>query len=523
MAKVTVSEGTLRGSKVKTDSGVEYYEFLGVPYAKPPLGNLRFKSPQPPDSWEGERDATSIDIENTCCQMEMKQGIHQGSEDCLYLNVYTPTLQNSNSNLLPVMFFIHGGGFIYGNGTVKEELGPDYLIENGVVVVTINYRLGVFGFLQLGIPEAAGNMGLKDQVQALKWVQNNIDKFGGDRNNVTIFGISAGSASVEYQMMSPSAKGLFHKAILQSGSSLNHWTINFEPKKTILELIKLMGYNGNTDDDQAIYEYLLSSPTFLIVESCYKLLGGRLFLGFVATIEKDFGNNEAFLTENPYRILKEGRFLKVPVIKGFCNKEGYLTTVLYPKAADNLVENKNFIQNWTYEMEANDKERWNSSLLTAYTEDIQPGDECDKVAVDFFGDFDFIAGIWLSGELMANLGVPVYFYELCYAGNINFLKHYFDLKKEGTAHGDDLAYIFKHTITKFADEKDIAVRTNLTKLWTNFAKTSVPTSDDIAVRWPAYNKSSAVYISINEDITIKSNYEPKKITIFKEIYEKYEK
>ncbi|XP_069359201.1 juvenile hormone esterase-like [Maniola hyperantus] len=528
MAKVTISQGTLRGSKVRTDRDVDYYEFLSVPYAKPPVGDLRFKSPQPPESWEGERDATSIDENNICCQIDVKKGVQQGSEDCLYLHVYTPRLPNSDTELLPVMFFIHGGGFVYSNGIVKEELGPDYLIENGVVVVTINYRLGVFGFLQLGIPEAAGNMGLKDQVQALKWVQNNIDKFGGDRDNVTLFGISAGSASVEYLILSPLAKGLFHKAILQSGSTLNHWAINFEPKKIILKLIDLLGYNGNTEDNRAIHEFLLKIPASQIVEPCYKLIRDyshrdSFFCGFVPTIEKEFGNNESFVSENPYKMLKEGRFNIVPVIKGFCSREGYLTSAFNPNASRNLIETKNLIQFWGYEMEASDKQKWESSLLAAYTENIQPDDEIDKIAVDFFGDFDFVAGIWLSGKIMANLGLPVYFYELCYDGNINFFKHYIGIKRRGTAHGDDLAYIFKHTITKFADEKDIAVRAKMTKLWANFAKTSVPTCDDTSVEWPAFNENSPVYISIDEDITIKSNYEPKKMAIFKEIYEKYEK
>ncbi|XP_023936436.2 juvenile hormone esterase [Bicyclus anynana] len=524
MAKVTISEGTLRGSKVTTDSGVEYYEFLCVPYAKPPVGDLRFKSPQPVEPWDGELDVTSIDENKVCCQADMKLNTQCGSEDCLYLNVFTPTLQSTDTKPLPVMFFIHGGGFLVSNGIIKEDLGPDYLIENGVVVVTINYRLGVFGFLQLGIPEAAGNMGLKDQVQALKWVQNNIDKFGGDRNNVTIFGISAGSAAVEYLMLSPLAKGLFHKTIHQSGSTLNQWTINFEPKKLILKLIDAMGYTGNTDDDKAIYEYLLSSPSSLIVEECFKLLRkiGNIFFGFVPTIEKDFGNNDAFLTESPYKILKEGRFNHVPVIKGFCSREGYLTHVLYPNTVRNLVDNKSFFQNWVYEIEPSDKQKWESEFLKAYTENIQPDDEWDKFAIDFFSDFDFVAGTWLSGEMMADFGLPVYIYEFCYEGNINFFKHFFGMKRNGMAHGDDIAYFFKHSITKFAEEKDIAVRTKLTKLWTNFAKTSIPTSDDIP-KWPAFTKNSPDYISINEDITIKSNYEPKKMAIFREIFEKYQK
>lgn len=436
---------------------------------------FNFQSPQPPVPWEGVRDATSIDKNNICNQLDIVKGARQGSENCLYLNVYTPTLPSSDTKPLPVMFHIHGGGFVFSTGILKEELGPDYLIENGVVVVTINYRLGVFGFLQLDIPEASGNMGLKDQVQALRWVRENIDKFGGDRNNVTIFGISAGAASVEYHMLSPLAKGLFHKAILQSGSSLNHWAINFEPENNILKLLDAMGYNGKRDDNRAIYEYLLSSPASLIVDASYKLIGDssskRLSFEFVPTVEKDFGDGEAFVTENPYRILKDGRFNRVPVIKGFCCKEGYLNEYFHSNAARDLIDTKNFIEYWPFEMEPSDKQKWQTRLLTAYTENIQPEDEWDKVAIDFYGDFDIVAGILLSGEIIADFGWPVYLYQFCYEGNINFAKQHFGLQRKGAAHGDDLTYIFKHIVSKNANEKDIAVRSKMTKMWTNFAKT----------------------------------------------------
>ena len=163
------------------------------------------------------------------------------------VNVFTPKVPVARllMQLLPVMVFIHGGGFVFGNGLAKFENGTDYLIEQNVVVVTTNYRLGAFEFLSLDIPEAAGNMGLKDQ--DLQWVQENIENFGGNKNDVTIFGISAGAASVEYQILSPLSKGLFHKAIMQSGSVLNPWAMDTPEnlKDLGLKLAQELQYRGS--------------------------------------------------------------------------------------------------------------------------------------------------------------------------------------------------------------------------------------------------------------------------------------
>ncbi|XP_047535130.1 esterase FE4-like [Vanessa atalanta] len=526
MGVVSINQGKLKGGEAISDNGVPYYEFLGIPYAKPPIGNLRFKNPQPPESWDGERDATAINEKNICCQIDMMKGNPMGSEDCLYLNVYTPKLPEMNTKPLPVMVFVHGGGFIYSNGIVKKDLGPDYLIDNDVVVVTFNYRLGVLGFLSLDIPEAPGNMGLKDQVQALKWVQNNISKFGGDPENITIFGISAGSVSVDYLLLSPLAKGLFHKAILQSGSSLNHWAINYEPKNIVNKLLEKMEYSGSTQDERAIYEYLMESPISKLLEGSYKAIDNfttnRLFFGFVPTIEKDFGDNEAFITDKPYKLFKEGRFNYVPVIKGVCNKEGYLSNALKPNVVLDVIENKNFVEHWAYELKGIDKDKYSAEFLEAYSENPQPEDESDKIGVDFFSDLDFTSGVWLSGEMMARKGVPVYFYEFCYEGKMNFFKHFFGMLRKGAAHGDDMYYVFKHDVSNFGDAKDKEVRANVCKMWTNFAKTSNPTSEDISIEWTEYKEDLPAYLCIDEKMSIKTDYKPKKMAIFKEIYEKYE-
>ena len=206
-------------TKVVTGSGpvsgiIEHgvYRYTGIPYAAPPTGSLRWKPPQPPISWNEMRPMD--DFSPACCQsmLGLDPAIKEVGEDCLYLNVWTPSIDSSSS--LPVMVYLHGGGFARGTGIAPLYNRP-YLSQKGVVLVTINYRLGALGFLAHPALTAespngqSGNYGLMDQISALQWVRRNIRSFGGNPDNVTLFGQSAGGASVIALMSSPLSKGLF--------------------------------------------------------------------------------------------------------------------------------------------------------------------------------------------------------------------------------------------------------------------------------------------------------------------------
>ena len=212
-----VADGVLLG-RTSPDGAVR--TFMGIPYATPPLGPLRWRAPQPAIPWSGVRDATRA---GPACMQHSRPGIAAvPSEDCLSLNVWAPPqpAASAGSPGLPVMVFIHGGGFVFGSGSEPVYDG-DRLARHGVVLVTLNYRLGVFGFLAHPALSregggVSGNYGLLDQIQALRWVQANIARFGGDPHRVTLFGESAGGTSVAMLLASPMADGLFQQAILES-------------------------------------------------------------------------------------------------------------------------------------------------------------------------------------------------------------------------------------------------------------------------------------------------------------------
>uniref|UniRef100_A0A8C5BMZ2 Carboxylic ester hydrolase n=1 Tax=Gadus morhua TaxID=8049 RepID=A0A8C5BMZ2_GADMO len=228
---ISTLNGKVRGTRLSV-LGHDVRAFLGVPYAKPPLGELRFRAPKPAGKWEGVKNAANFS--NTCYQLpdtlfpefsgaEMWNPNTPVSEDCLYLNVWTPHLKGK-SQTLPVLVWIYGGGFTSGTSSLALYDGRFLSQSENVVVVSMNYRLGALGFLSL--PEndnIRGNAGLLDQQLALRWVADNIAFFGGDSSKVTLFGESAGAASVGFHLLAPSSHGLFHRAILQSGVPTAPW------------------------------------------------------------------------------------------------------------------------------------------------------------------------------------------------------------------------------------------------------------------------------------------------------------
>lgn len=213
---VKTENGQLNGTTSESWTGQSFHAFYGIPYAQPPVGELRFQAPIPFPSWNGIRSA--IAYGPICWQPKRRENFPDMSEDCLTLNVFTKNLPSEMNDdaLKPVIVFIHGGGFHTGSALL--EAGPRYLMDRDIVYVNMNYRLGFLGFFATGSKEVPGNMGMKDQVLALKWIRANIRNFGGNPDKITISGMSAGGFAVTSLMVSPIAQNLFHGVIAHSGA-----------------------------------------------------------------------------------------------------------------------------------------------------------------------------------------------------------------------------------------------------------------------------------------------------------------
>lgn len=401
--------------------------------------------------------------------------IDSGNEDCLYLNVYTKNLTPSNS--LPVMVWIHGGGFYTGSGN-SDYYGPDFFIAHDVILVTFNYRLEVLGFLCLDTEEVPGNAGLKDQVMALKWVKNNIAAFGGDPNNITIFGCSAGSAATSYHLMSEMSEGLFNKAICQSGVCINEWSYNSYGRQRAFQLGKLLG--KETEDENELLEFLMAvSPLSLVnvqlpqIESDHADITDSILFGPV--LENPHLKIEKFITEAPPALLNRGNLAKVPIILGYTSGEGI-------EIARKLLHTLGFMSKVGSVVPKELKLKWSPEKIKDADEKIRDhyfgGREITmnsvQEVVNLETDKLFVYNIVrFARSFSRSSSMPVYLYKFDIETERNYTKKYYKMDAiEGVCHADELPYQFNITNLDIplSDESRSIIQ-RFTRLWSNFAKT----------------------------------------------------
>ncbi|CAG4948038.1 unnamed protein product [Colias eurytheme] len=473
--------------------------------------------PNPAPKWNGTFDAV---IDDKKCPQNSTDNLIIGDEDCLSLNVYTPL--KSENKLYPVMVFIHGGGFKTGSG-MPSIYGPENLVKRKVILVTFNYRLGVLGFLCLGIKEAAGNMGLKDQVEALRWVKNNIRAFGGDPDNITLFGESSGAASVVYHMLSPMSAGLFNRAIIESGSAMSYSNGQFEPKKTAFRLAAQMGINTN-DVYELVNIFKRKTIKELLSAKVPRNTGNIVQSEnvFVPCIEETIGL-EPFITESPYNIINSGKFNKVPVIMGFNSAEGYL---FVGKETSRQRNEFNFISALPRDLifpSAAEKEATASKLKELY----QDGERISVLSLaKYEGDagikYPVIATIDL---LLKNMEEPVYVYKFAYSGLLNLLKIRYGFGAyPGATHTDELPYIFKREGTTLLSILEMNMIGKLTLIWTNFAKYSDPTPEETALvpmTWEPANLPDPQLLVIDRQLSTEKLWNDRDILFWNETYTHY--
>ena len=457
---VRTDDGFVRGMAAGTVD-----EFLGLPYAAPPTGNLRWRSPAPPAAWDGVRDATQFGP--SCPQVldpKLNPELPPGaiSEDCLYLNVYAPPPSMNDQGGRPVLVWIHGGGLVQDGA---RDYDGSKLAADGIVVVTINYRLGALGFLAhpaLASHGAAGNYGLMDQQAALRWVQRNIARFGGDPHNVTIAGQSAGGLSVLAQMVSPGARGLFQRAIVQSGA----FALNQRPLATAEAAGEAFATAVGCPDQSAAC--LRNVPVSDLVSKFGVEIPGVV--------------DGSVLTQPIGTALATGQFARVPIINGITHDEELLFVAVLgltvsqgtdiPLAAPLDGSSATYQADIAQALGVSDTRA--AAIAAEYPLSAYPN---AVVAFTFLvSDASFACPALQVDRLTAARGVPTYAYQ--------FNDDNAPLFKLGLAtHGSELSYLFGSPATLTADQQALAasMRTD----WARFARTGNPSSD--ALPWPSFD------------------------------------
>ncbi|XP_068084708.1 juvenile hormone esterase isoform X2 [Anabrus simplex] len=432
------------------------------------------------------------------------------------------------------MVWIHGGGFVFGSGNTDFH-GPDYLVDEGVIVVTFNYRLGILGFLCLNDPAAPGNVGLKDQVAALRWVQKNISKFGGDPNNVTIFGESAGGGSVHFHMLSPMSKGLFSRAIAQSGSAINPWAIGKDPRERAFRVAEKLGYTGKHPEE--LVQFLQGINDMILIKAANEHgltkeeRDAVMSLAFTPSLEVEAEGVERFLPASPMELLEEGRYHDVPYMTGVTEKEGIvifmLTELNKPEIVEKLEQNFAKIvlpgvrlpKNYKKTDEVVRKVRQFYMNDKPLTKDTLPG------FIDLCSELMFTKGIHATVKKMAQLAkAPLYYYQFSYDGQLNFLKKLRHINYPGASHADEIGYLFNPEVLNTEvqpNSKDALLRARMVKLWTNFAKTGNPTPEAdplLPIAWQPYTAVNPCYLDVGEELTMEKNLFKERIQFWEELY-----
>ncbi|KAI4456238.1 carboxylesterase [Holotrichia oblita] len=524
---VNTSLGKLEGFTLTSRLGRPIYSFTGIRYAKAPVNELRFQPPVPVDKWNEVYDATQPGP--VCPQRNNPNS----SEDCLMLNVYTNKLPtNGDRPNRPVMVFFHPGGF-YGYTGAVYVFGPQYLLDEDIVLVTANYRLGSLGFLSTGTKEAPGNNGFKDQVVVLKWISDHIQAFGGDPNMVTISGYSAGATSTNLHLISPMSRGLFHRAIIMSASVLGQAitpTNQFDLAQKQARLV-----NCTDDTPVNIINCLKTKTAQEIADTLpgFRELGGDPVIIWRAVIEPDFGQ-ERFLTEHPITSVLHGRFAKVPVMIG-------ITEIEFGFVANNVIRRQEFLDRIS-----NDYKRALPIIFSYERDTKRSNDVSTGLKRFYFGDGNLenttatkegIEHLYADGiegfrvnratKLISAKNIEnTYYYCFTYRGRYSYyyLPDTNDTETVGPVHHDDLIYLF-YISNRFpyfnSNDPEWQTVNKMVKMWTNFVKSGNPTpgqSDELLdnVRWVPYSQKLSNYLEIGNNLVMKEK-------LFEERYQEWEK
>uniref|UniRef100_A0A673CKK7 Neuroligin 2a n=1 Tax=Sphaeramia orbicularis TaxID=375764 RepID=A0A673CKK7_9TELE len=561
---VTTNYGKLRGIKKDLNNEIlgPVEQYLGVPYATAPIGDRRFQPPEAPGSWQEIRNATQF--APVCPQnvhgvlpeimlpvwftdnLDVAAGyIQNQSEDCLYLNVYVPTedgpltKKHDESSMnkprdedirdrrkKPVMLFIHGGSYMEGTGNMFDA---SVLAAYGnVIVVTMNYRLGVLGFLSTGDQSAKGNYGLLDQIQALRWLNENIGHFGGDPERITIFGSGAGASCVNLLILSHHSEGLFQRAIAQSGTAISSWSVNYQPLKYTKILAKKVGCTYTETAD--LVDCLRRKNFRELVDQ--DIQPARYHIAFGPVVDGDV------VPDDPEILMQQGEFLNYDILIGVNQGEGL-------KFVDDSEDNdgisaaafdytiSNFVDNLYGYPEGKDILRETIKFMYTDWADRDNGDMRRKTLLALFTDHQWVAPAVATAKLHAEFQSPVYFYTFYHHCQTETRPEWAD-----AAHGDEIPYVFGVPMIGATDlfpcnfsKNDVMLSAVVMTYWTNFAKTgdpNLPVPQDTKfihtkpnrfeeVIWTKFNSKDKQYLHIGLKPRVRDNYRANKVAFWLEL------
>lgn len=527
--EVTTKLGTLQGltQVIPNAHGSikAIHKFLGIPYAAPPTGDLRFAPPRPHKGWKRDGIYKATQFRSICMQqithynvsiLQAWEGFSEAeeniSEDCLYLNIYTPAenasklQQNKSQQLYPVLAYIHGGGFFAGT-PIRVVSPGEYLPLRGIILVSIQYRLGAFGFFSTGDSTAPGNYGMLDQVEALKWIKENIKSFGGDPSKVTLLGESAGGSSVNFHLLSSLSKGLFHRLISESGTDLSPFAFHGESGVTSSSLKLAENLNCAAANKQNMLECLRSktAPQILTATSSN--------LMFNPVVDKHF------LPDSPINLRKAGKFQKVPTIAGFVSNEGSFlllgnTVSKYNKTIFRGLIEEHMINSMGHT--ADRKPLLVDAVEFQYTRwpTENNSTKIRQSIIDALTDYYVVAPTYASLTFQSQYS-PTWLYEFRHRS-----AHSPKQDWEGVAHGDITAYVFgvplldatsPHPYT--AADKNIS--DFMVTVYTNFVKFGDTTPEPVdGIEWRNFQPNDQAYLRIEATPQMSKDFKALKVAFW---------
>ncbi|XP_013201150.1 para-nitrobenzyl esterase [Amyelois transitella] len=515
---IHLPQGPVRGYK----EGLGTFSFYHIPYATAPTGDDKFKAPLPPPTWTEPLEAVRKGSDIVCPQLKMDffeiRNMTQ-QEDCLIVNVFAPESQEDN---LPVVVHFHGG-YLMGYGNIVEV--KNFVATRKHIAVTFNFRVGIHGFLCLGTENIPGNAGIKDQIALLRWVRKNIAYFGGNPDDVTISGASAGAMLVDLIQLVPAARGLYTKVIAESGSSLTPTTVQVDPLAKAKSYAK--HFNIETDDVYDLEKFYLSASYDLLTShSSQFFFTADSDIGFTACVERPTGD-EMMLDDAPYNILKSGNFETVPILTGYANLDSLNRAVLFDDFSQKM--NNNFADVLPFDLEFDSEEERDKVAKLVKEEYFGEGvitENKIEAFIDYYTETVMAYPTARSLRLQHLAGnQEIYLYEYSFEHDEPLMTFNFTTPK-GAGHcyqsraiwdedKDDLGE--SHLSEDYMNMKNI-----MRDLWFNFITSGQPVPENSKLpEWPAMKENWSPHMSLGSPIELRGSLRLQRVQFWDRIYEKY--